>query len=69
MKREGKVISAPVRDVDCLKLVPDAEQAKFFALGAQFVIIQELCQQDLRFKVHNAEKSCRCLHETGAAQW
>lgn len=34
-----------------MELVPDAEQAKFFALGAQFVIVQDLCQQDLRFKV------------------
>ncbi|CAM9254687.1 unnamed protein product [Ectocarpus sp. 13 AM-2016] len=31
-------------------LVPDVQSAKFFALGAQFVIIQNLCNQDLRFK-------------------
>ncbi|CAM9363865.1 unnamed protein product, partial [Pylaiella littoralis] len=31
-------------------LVPDPQLAKFLALGAQFVIIQGLCQQDLRFK-------------------
>lgn len=51
VKRDGKARSALPRDEKCLTLVPDAEQAKFFALGAQFIIIQKLCQQDLRFKV------------------
>jgi len=61
VKREAKVRSAPARDENCLKLVPDAEQAKFFALGAQFVIVRELCQQDLRFKV---PRSYQHVHET-----
>ncbi|CAM9301172.1 unnamed protein product [Hapterophycus canaliculatus] len=26
------------------------DQAKFFALGAQFLVIRKLCQQDLKFK-------------------
>lgn len=33
------------------ELVPHPQPAKFFALGAQFDVIQGLCNQDLRFKV------------------
>lgn len=40
---------------DSLELIPNPEQAKFIALGAQLVIIRDLCQQDLRFKVRPEE--------------
>lgn len=39
---------------DAAELVPNLEQAKFIALGAQLVIIRDLCHQDLRFKVSEA---------------
>lgn len=50
-KVKGPRTQAPTLGENPSELVPDAQQAKFFALGAQFVIIQGLCQQDLRFKV------------------
>lgn len=40
-----------VRHGDAMGLVPNLDQAKFIALGAQLVIIRDLCHQDLRFKV------------------
>lgn len=36
---------------DPLEVIPNPEQAKFVALGAQLMIIRDLCKQDLRFKV------------------
>lgn len=40
---------------DPLELIPNPEQAKFIALGAQLVTIRDLCKQDLRFKVRPEE--------------
>ena len=37
-------------DGDPKELVPDLNQAKFFALGAKFLMLQRLCLQDLSYK-------------------
>lgn len=55
---------------DPLELTPNSDQAKFIALGAQLVIIRDLCQQDLRFKVRPEErltqyKQHACFYLTG----
>lgn len=39
------------------ELTPDVELAKFFALGAQLVVIEGLAGQDLHFKVCFAGES------------
>lgn len=46
----------PERRRDPVELIPNSQQAKFTALGAQLVIIRDLCQQDLQFKVRPEER-------------
>lgn len=40
------------------ELIPDIEEAKFFTLGAQLLVIGGLANQDLRFKVYFCDRQC-----------